>query len=152
MFRLDDRLAADTVPIRNLPLCHVLLMDNRAWPWLILVPARDGIREVHRLNAADRARLMEEIAVVSEVMETMFQPDKLNVAALGNIVNQLHVHIVARKVGDPAWPGPVWGSGHGDRYDAEERDGLMARLGDALRKSMDDGRSDGVGRTADTPD
>ncbi|AWK85617.1 HIT domain-containing protein [Azospirillum thermophilum] len=132
MFRLHERLAADTVPVTDLGLCRVLLMDNRVWPWLILVPMRPGLTEIHRLPAAERATLIEEIARASEAVERLFSPDKLNVGALGNMVPQLHVHVIGRTRGDPAWPGPVWGSGHAAPYDPAERDALAGQLRAAL--------------------
>jgi len=111
-------------------------MDNSAWPWLILVPRRPGISEIHELEAADRALLVEEIAAASRVLDALHAPDKLNVAAIGNIVPQLHVHVVARRRGDPAWPNPVWGSGLGARHDpaalASALAGLRAAFGIAL--------------------
>jgi diadenosine tetraphosphate (Ap4A) HIT family hydrolase len=128
MFVLHDRLAADTAPVRALTLCEALLMDNRAWPWLILVPRRPGLREVHHLPAEERALLVEEVALASRVAERLYAPDKLNVAAIGNVVPQLHVHVVARRVGDPAWPNPVWGSGLGGRYDPAARAAEVERL------------------------
>ncbi|WP_035691068.1 HIT domain-containing protein [Azospirillum halopraeferens] len=133
MFRLNERLAGDTVPLGVSPLCRVLLMDNRHWPWLILVPERPDVRELHHLDAPDRVRLIEEISFVSKVLEDVSRPDKLNVGALGNVVPQLHVHVIARRRDDPAWPGPVWGSGHADRYPAGERDAWTQRLREALR-------------------
>jgi diadenosine tetraphosphate (Ap4A) HIT family hydrolase len=132
MFKLNERLAADTVLIRPLTLCQVLCMNNRIWPWLILVPARPDVTEIHHLPSSDRALLMEEVAQVSSVVEALFRPDKLNVAAIGNVVLQLHVHIVARRRDDPAWPNPVWGSGIGEPYDPAELDAQVKRLRDAL--------------------
>ncbi|MCG5239768.1 HIT domain-containing protein [Azospirillum doebereinerae] len=134
MVSLHERLQADTVPVLDLALSRVLLMDNRVWPWLILVPLREGAVEIHRLSAEDRATLMEEIALASRVVERLFAPDKLNVGALGNMVPQLHVHVIGRTRGDPAWPGPVWGSGHAAPYEPAHRDALMARLADAFRE------------------
>lgn len=134
MFQLHDRLAADTVPVDELPLCRVLLMDNRIWPWLILVPARPGLTEIHQLPAPGRHRLMDEIALASQVVEGLFGPDKINVGALGNLVPQLHVHVIGRTASDPAWPGPVWGSGFAERYDPAERDGVVRRVRDALKQ------------------
>ncbi|HYC05558.1 MAG TPA: HIT family protein [Azospirillaceae bacterium] len=131
-FHLHERLAADTVPVADLALCRVLLMRNALWPWLILVPRRPGAVEIHRLNATDQALLMEEIAVASGVLEREFRPDKLNVGALGNMVPQLHVHIIARTRADPAWPGPVWGSGHHRDYGAGEAEMLADRLAGLL--------------------
>ncbi|MFC7334389.1 HIT domain-containing protein [Rhodocista pekingensis] len=131
-FDLHPRLAADTLPVTDLPLCRVLLMANRAFPWLILVPRLPGAREIHRLDAADRALLMEETAQASAVLEAAVRPDKLNVGALGNLVPQLHLHVVARRIGDPAWPGPVWGSGVQEPYAEGEGEALAARLAAAL--------------------
>ena len=127
-FTLHPTLARDTIEVTRLPLCHVLLMNDRRFPWLILVPERDSVREIHQLSPADRAALIEEIALGSGVMERLFHPNKLNVGALGNIVPQLHVHIVARTAGDPAWPGPVWGSGAAVPYAEDEIAEIRARL------------------------
>ncbi|KAA0681511.1 HIT domain-containing protein [Roseomonas genomospecies 6] len=134
MFHLHDRLEADTVPVAHLPLCRVLLMDNRVWPWLILVPAQPGLTEIHQLSPEDRHRLIDETALASRVLEGLFAPDKINVGALGNLVPQLHIHVVARSRTDPAWPGPVWGSGFAERYGPEERDSLTRRIGEALSR------------------
>lgn len=131
-FALHPRLAADTVPVADLALCRVLLMANRAFPWLILVPRRTGAVEIHRLDAADRGLLVEEIALASRVLEDAVRPDKLNVGALGNMVPQLHVHVVARRRDDPAWPGPVWGCGVSEPYAPGEAEALAARLAAAL--------------------
>ncbi len=115
-FTLDLRLARDTREVGRLGLCRLLLMDDARFPWLILVPEREGAREVHELAPADRASLIEEVARVAEALSRLFRADKINVAALGNVVPQLHVHVVARYRKDPAWPGPVWGSGPAERY------------------------------------
>ncbi|MBB6254728.1 HIT domain-containing protein [Nitrospirillum iridis] len=127
-FVLHPRLAADTVVVGDLPLCRALLSRNACWPWLILVPRRAGAVEIHRLEAADQAQLMVEISQASRVLEAAFAPHKLNVAAIGNLVPQLHVHIVARTQGDAAWPGPIWGSGHERAYGAGEAEALAVRL------------------------
>ena len=134
MFQLHDRLAADTVPVAELGLCRALLMDNRVWPWLILVPARPDLTEIHQLEGGDRHRLVDEISLVSQVLEGLFRPDKINVGALGNMVPQLQVHVMARTKGDRAWPGQVWGSGFAERYERAERDAVVARVHDALRE------------------
>ncbi len=107
-FKLDDRLAGDSVPVTDLPLSTVRLMNERSWPWLILVPRRPALVELIDLDAAERSRLMEEIARAAETLRTLYTPDKLNVAALGNFVPQLHIHVIARFRDDPAWPRPVW--------------------------------------------
>ena len=132
MFDLDPRLAADTVPVGTLSLSRVLLMNDARFPWLILVPARAGLREIIDLPAVDRARLMEEISLASSALAGLYGPDKLNIGALGNIVAQLHVHLVARRVGDAAWPGPVWGAGQAQPYDAAARARMLAALVPAL--------------------
>ncbi|MDZ5646293.1 HIT domain-containing protein [Nitrospirillum sp. BR 11828] len=127
-FALHPRLAADTVAVGDLPLSRVLLSRNACWPWLILVPRRAGAVEIHRLETADQVQLMAEIAQASRVMEVAFRPDKLNVAAIGNLVPQLHVHVVARTRGDAAWPGPVWGSGFEQAYGPDGAGALAAKL------------------------
>jgi diadenosine tetraphosphate (Ap4A) HIT family hydrolase len=130
-FALDRRLAADTVDVATLPLCHVRLLDDRRFPWLVLVPARAGAVEIVDLDAADRARLIEEIAQASAALRAIFHPDKLNVGALGNVVAQLHVHVVARTIGDDAWPGPVWGTAR-VAYDDDARRRAASRLREAF--------------------
>ena len=115
-FALHPTLARDTVEVARLPLCRVRLMNDRRFPWLILVPEQESRREIHDLPPADRTVLIEEVAQASEVLTRLFHPDKLNVGALGNVVPQLHVHVVARTATDPAWPEPVWGSGAAVAY------------------------------------
>jgi diadenosine tetraphosphate (Ap4A) HIT family hydrolase len=116
-FALHPRLAADAAPVTRLALCRVLLMNDARVPWLILVPERPGLSELHALPAGERALLMEEIAAASRVLERLYRPDKLNVGALGNLVPQLHVHVIGRYRSDAAWPGPVWGSGPARPYE-----------------------------------
>lgn len=134
-FTLHPTLARDTVLVFKLSLCRVLLMKDYRFPWLILVPERDSVREIHELSQADRAQLVEEIARASEVLTQLFQPDKVNVGALGNVVPQLHVHVVARFASDPAWPGPVWGSGPAEAYADDELEALRGRLASAFGES-----------------
>jgi diadenosine tetraphosphate (Ap4A) HIT family hydrolase len=110
MFALHPQLKLDTFPVTDLKLSSVLLMNNRLFPWLILVPRIENIREIIELPEPKRGQLMEEIASVSSVMKSLFNPYKLNVAALGNQVEQLHIHVIARFREDVAWPNPVWGS------------------------------------------
>ncbi len=131
-FALHPSLARDTVEVTRLPLCRVLLMKDRRFPWLILVPERESVREIHELPPADRQILIEEIAHASQVLARLFHPDKLNVGALGNIVPQLHVHLVARTTTDPAWPGPVWGFGRAEAYAAEELEEVRDRIAGAF--------------------
>jgi diadenosine tetraphosphate (Ap4A) HIT family hydrolase len=127
-FTLHPTLARDTVEVTRLTLCRVLLMKDRRFPWLILVPALEEIREIHELAEEDRRLLIEEIALAGRTLERLFQPDKINVGALGNVVPQLHVHVVARFADDPAWPGPVWGSGAAVPYAAEELEVMRRRI------------------------
>ncbi len=119
-FALDPRLAADTIEIGDLALSRVLLMNDARYLWLVLAPRRENLRELFDLDSADRAVLIEEIAAVSAALAASPGVDKINVGALGNIVRQLHVHVVARRLGDAAWPGPVWGAGAPERYEAQE--------------------------------
>ena len=131
-FTLDPRLAADTYEIGDLALSRALLMNDAHYPWLMLVPRRDDLAEIADLDRADRATLIEDIARVSEAVRAMPGVEKINVGALGNIVRQLHVHVVGRRVGDPAWPGPVWGAGAARRYEPEAAAALIEELRGAL--------------------
>ena len=108
-FALHPQLAQDTVAIGELTLCRLLLNKDANYPWLLLVPRRAGVTEIIDLDADAQAQLMAEIADVSHALRDITQCDKLNVAALGNMVPQLHVHIIARRKSDVAWPRPVWG-------------------------------------------
>lgn len=108
-FALHSRLATDCDVLHTLSLCHVLRMKDARFPWLILVPARENIRELFELEASDAAQLMQEIREVSRALQQATGAHKINVAALGNQVPQLHVHIIARFEHDAAWPNPVWG-------------------------------------------
>lgn len=127
-FALDEKLAADTAFVCDLPLCRVLLMNDARFPWLILVPRLPDLAEINDLAAHERGTLMEEIATCANILREVAPSDKINVGALGNIVRQLHVHIVARVEGDAAWPGPVWGSGAAKPYDDNWRGGLINAL------------------------
>ena len=122
-FQLMTRLAADTFPIADWKLSRVLLMNDRRYPWVVLVPRRAGAVELVDLSEADRTVLMEEIAEASARLKG--DAAKINVGALGNIVQQLHVHVVARNPGDAAWPGPVWGHSPAVPYDEDEREALI---------------------------
>ena len=119
-FALDPRLAADTIEIGDLALSRVLLMNDARYLWLVLAPRRENLSELIDLDPADRAVLIEEIAAVSRALIASPGVDKINVGALGNIVRQLHVHVVARCFGDAAWPGPVWGAGAPQRYETQQ--------------------------------
>ena len=131
-FELDQRLAADTMPIAALALSDLRLMNDARFPWLILIPRRAAATELIDLDAADQARLIEEIAMTSRALRGATSCEKLNVGALGNIVRQLHIHVVARTADDPAWPGPVWGAGQAVAYRDEERHRLIGLIRAAL--------------------
>lgn len=109
MADLHPQLAKDCIRLGRFPLCRLLLMNDRNFPWFILVPDRDGVREIYELEPNDRAQLMLESCLLSAFLMAEFDGDKLNVAALGNQVPQLHLHHIVRFESDPAWPGPVWG-------------------------------------------
>ena len=118
-FELHERLAHDGVFIADWPLCRVLLMNEADFPWLILVPRRAGLRDLHNLAFADLPSATGEIMRASQMLEEIFKPDKLNVAALGNQVPQLHIHVIARFTTDVAWPKPIWGASPHRPYDPE---------------------------------
>lgn len=117
-FQLNAVLARDTCEITRLTLCRVLLMNDKNYPWVILVPERADLAEIHDLVVEDQQLLMAEMSRVSTALKQLYQPDKINIGALGNIVSQLHVHIIARFESDAAWPGPVWGAGAAVPYEA----------------------------------
>ncbi len=113
----DPRLEADSTYITDLDLCQVRLNHNAAFPWILLIPRQPDLVEIIDLSARDQQVLMQDIVRASKVMKQLFNPTKINVASLGNVVPQLHVHIIARYQSDSAWPGPVWNSGRQDVYD-----------------------------------
>ncbi len=131
-FDLHPRLAGDTLPIGDLLLSRVLLMNDLRFPWLMLVPRRPNMSEFTDLPTAERSILMEEIAAVSTALKQATHSPKLNVGALGNIVPQLHVHVVARFENDPAWPGPVWGHGDREPYPEQAAEAFAAEISQRL--------------------
>lgn len=132
-FTLNPRLEADTRPVTALALSRVRLMNDKRFPWLIMVPERAGMREIHQLSPADRALLIEEVARVASALEKLTGAEKMNVAALGNMVPQLHVHVIARFAADAAWPTPVWTKPGAVPYPEAEMAGMIERVGAALR-------------------
>ena len=109
MTEIHSQLADDCIVLGHLPLCHLLLMNDSQFPWFILVPARPDIREIYQLESADRQQLLNESCGLSEFLMGAYKGDKLNVAALGNQVPQLHLHHIVRYANDAAWPAPIWG-------------------------------------------
>lgn len=131
-FKLHERLAADSALVGHLRLCQVRLSHDANYPWLILVPQRADIREIHALTEDDQEMLTREIVWVSQRLETLTGATKMNVAALGNMVPQLHVHIVARFESDPAWPGAIWGAVDANPYSPD----ALAETIDAVREAL----------------
>jgi diadenosine tetraphosphate (Ap4A) HIT family hydrolase len=125
---LDPQLERDTVPVGDLQLSRVLLINDANYPWLLLVPRRRGIVEIIDLAEIEQAQLMAEIAQVSHTLRRLTSCDKINVAALGNVVPQLHVHLIARSRGDAAWPKPVWGAVPARSYERAAIEALTAPL------------------------
>lgn len=134
-FSLHERLRADTIELTRWPLSIVLLMNVRHWPWLVLVPRRPDIREIHELQETDQRALTAEIARASRALTQLVQPHKLNIAALGNVVSQLHVHVIARFTDDPAWPKAVWGALPPEPYAGNE----LAQKVEAFKRVLADG-------------
>lgn len=125
--QLDPRLESSSSFIINLTLCQVRLSHNSAFPWLLLIPNQESIVEIIDLSIENQRILIQEIALVSQVMQRLFHPDKLNVASLGNIVPQLHVHLIARYKNDKAWPHPVWNT-VSETYKLSEKEELIQKL------------------------
>lgn len=128
MFALDPRLQQDTLAIGDFPLCRLLLSNDSNYPWFILVPRREAISEIFQLDVADQLQLWQETTALAEILKDTFDADKLNVAALGNVVSQLHMHVIVRKRDDVAWPAPVWGRHAAEPYDAEQVAAIRERL------------------------
>ncbi len=127
-FSLNPSLEADSVPVTTLSLCDVRLMMDASYPWLILVPRLPDAIEIIDLDPETRHQLIDEIAQVSHALRESTGAEKMNVAALGNQVAQLHIHVIARFRNDPAWPGPVWGAADRKAYGPDERDRLIDLL------------------------
>jgi diadenosine tetraphosphate (Ap4A) HIT family hydrolase len=132
MFQLVDALKKKDF-IVDLELCSVLFEDNCYYPWIMLVPMRENVKNMTHLSMEDRLQLMKEIAMGENVINRLFSPDQINTAAIGNLTPQLHVHIIARKIGDPDWPGTVWNS-HKLHYKFEEKVVLIEKVRNALQQ------------------
>jgi diadenosine tetraphosphate (Ap4A) HIT family hydrolase len=125
---LHPQLARDTLNIGDLPLSRVLIINDANYPWLLLVPRRADVSEITDLDEVEQAQLMTEITRAARALKTVTACDKLNIAALGNVVPQLHVHVIARHQGDAAWPRPVWGVVPAVPYDKAEFDPFVSAL------------------------
>jgi diadenosine tetraphosphate (Ap4A) HIT family hydrolase len=135
-FALHPQLAADTIEIGQLALCRVLLMNDANYPWLILVPQRPGLHEIFELNTDEQTQLIHESSRVAQLMSSHFNADKINIAALGNMVPQLHIHHIVRYKSDPAWPAPVWGQAPARPYAADQGQKRARELGRMLQAAF----------------
>jgi diadenosine tetraphosphate (Ap4A) HIT family hydrolase len=136
VFVLDQRLLNDTLPVGDFPLCRLLLSNDSQYPWFILVPRRADISEVFQLSGSEQAQLWKETTLLSETLDQLFDAEKMNVAALGNVVSQLHMHVIVRHKGDPAWPAPVWGKHPAVPYSREQAVEVIARLKTVLTQDF----------------
>jgi diadenosine tetraphosphate (Ap4A) HIT family hydrolase len=131
-FAVDPRIRADSVEVADLALCHVRLMDDARFPWLLLLPRRAGLTELTDLAPADLAIAMEEVRLAAGALKAVLPYAKLNVAAIGNVVSQLHIHVIGRSPGDAAWPDPVWTY----RPRQPRPEGESARIAGLLRRNI----------------
>lgn len=132
MFALDQRLQQDTLVIGDFPLSRLLLSNDSNYPWFILVPRIDGISEVFQLGVADQQRLWQETTALAQLLNEGLAADKMNIGALGNVVSQLHVHVIVRKRDDASWPAPVWGKHPAKPYSDAQVEAIRARLRELL--------------------
>ena len=128
MIKLHPQLKKDCFVLGEFSLCSLLLLNDANYPWFILLPNREGISEIHRLSEEDQQQLMSESMFFSRCLEQVFQPDKINIAALGNVVPQLHIHHIARFTTDACWPAPVWGATNPIPYQSKQVETINARL------------------------
>lgn len=135
MFEMDERLVKDTVPLYSSTLCHIVLMNDSRYPWLVLVPHCAQVSEVFELSAEQQQQLWQETTQLAELLKVVFKADKINIATLGNVVSQLHMHIVVRMQNDTAWPDPVWGKGQARPYTAAGLQDIRQRLIAAFQRN-----------------
>lgn len=128
MFALDSRLEQDTLHMGDFPLSRLLLMNDVSYPWFILVPRREDVSELFQLDEADQRSLWRETLLLAETLKDTFKADKMNVATLGNVVSQLHMHVIVRRRSDAAWPAPVWGRQPAVPYSEDEVKEVRERL------------------------
>ena len=134
MFELHPQLEKDCIFLGQFELCTLLLMNDSNYPWFILVPEREGLREIYELSDSDQELFLKESSFLSRILKKYFHADKINIAALGNVVPQLHIHHIARYEGDLSWPAPVWGAKPAIEYTEEQLEKLL----DVINKAMDD--------------
>ncbi len=138
MFSLHPKLKADTIDLGKLSLCRVLLMNDVRYPWLILVPEIEDVTEIFQLSSTDQITLMDESSKVAHFLYDRFQADKMNVAALGNVVPQLHLHHIVRFKIDASWPAPIWGNGDPVPYEQDQIDALVLQFRSGLDLTLTD--------------
>ncbi|KAB1089039.1 HIT family protein [Neorhizobium galegae] len=131
-FELDARIARDSDLVTALDLCQLRIQNDSRWPWLVMVPQRSGMTEIFDLSPAEQVLLSVEVNRVAAALKTVTGATKINVGALGNIVRQLHVHVIARFEGDPNWPGPIWGFGQSVTYEEQQKQDFLNKLVEAL--------------------
>ena len=136
MFALDSRLEQDTFALGDFPLCRLLLSKDANYPWFILVPRRPDISELFHLDDSEREQLWKETNFLSETLKDCFAADKMNIAALGNVVSQLHIHVIVRRLTDVAWPAPVWGNKPAIEYSADQLNEVRQRVKAALGNEL----------------
>lgn len=137
MIKLHPQLEKDCIALGEFTLCTLLLLNDSNYPWFILLPNREGITEIHQLSEADQSQLMTESMYISRCLEQVFKPDKLNIAALGNVVPQLHIHHIARFTDDISWPAPVWGAATALPYDESNIKNIKNQLLTWFKSSSD---------------
>lgn len=128
MFALDSRLQQDCLLVGDFPLCRLLLMNDSNYPWFILVPRREEVSELFQLDADDQRQLWQETTLLAETLKDTFAADKMNVATLGNVVSQLHMHVIVRRREDAAWPAPVWGRHPAQPYAGQQVGQIIDKL------------------------
>ncbi|WP_432740487.1 HIT family protein [Methylobacter sp. G7] len=132
-FQLHPRLEQDCIVIGRFELCRLLMMNDSQYPWFILVPERAGLQEIYQLNKTERELLTEESSYLAETLANLYQADKMNIAAIGNLVPQLHIHHIVRYQTDKAWPAPVWGKFAAEPYTEQQIADTLARVKDQLK-------------------
>ncbi|MGG2397505.1 HIT family protein [Pseudomonas sp. SH1-B] len=137
MFALDSRLQQDCLQVGDFPLSRLLLMNDATYPWFILVPRREEVSEIFQLDMADQRQLWLETSLLAETLKDTFAADKMNVATLGNVVSQLHMHVIVRRRDDAAWPAPVWGRQPAQPYTAEQVRHILDKLRMVLTENFE---------------
>ncbi|UJZ93060.1 HIT family protein [Photobacterium damselae subsp. damselae] len=136
-FTLHERLTADTSVLGDFPLSRVLLAKEALGPWIILVPKKDALREIHHLSEQEQIQLIKESCLIAQLLETDYKAEKINVGALGNLVPQLHLHHIARFSDDIAWPGPIWGNTKGIQRSEAVQQALVEELQSELEQQAE---------------